>query len=188
MCFITTDTPPAPFKHRKNNMANLRLFNIWMLVNVPVIAIIIMGGINGNLSIIFNDITYITHAIFAFIILNVLYTGWTSWKIDKLKTDDYYKDQLYAKLNGYLRFPKFSTNFVITLGFLGTIVGVIIGFHHLPADAFTNAVKMQDFIRMMLVGFSVELNSLLMGVMGKVWLSVLVYVQSTKMHRIMASV
>ncbi len=167
---------------------NLKIFNVWLIFNVPIFTILIMAGITGYLNIILNDITYITHFIFIFTLFNIFYMGYTSYKIDKLQyhhiEEFETKDKFFYHLESMLSFPKWSTNFVVTLGFLGTIVGVIIGFSYLPQEAFSEATKMQEFIRTMLIGFSVELNSLLMGIIGKIWISSFLYLQTSKVSKV----
>jgi hypothetical protein len=59
---------------------------------------------------------------------------------------------------------------LIGLGFIGTVIGVIIGFSFVPD--FNDTAKLQAFISQMLVGFSTELHSLLMGLIGALWLSI----------------
>lgn len=155
------------------------MINKWLLINIPIIAVIILGLITGHLIPVFNDVTYITHTIAIYVVSIILYTGYTSWKLDNVSYVNSYK--LYK----YLNQPNFASNFVVTCGFLGTIIGVIIGFHYFPADAFQNPDKMADFIRQMLVGFSVELNSLVMGVFGKLWISLNIYIQENKIEEIL---
>lgn len=169
------------------NIRNIgKTFAIWLLFNLPIFAILTLGFITGFLKIVFNDVTYITHFIFLLTLLTVFYTGYTShlidnnWNIIKFGVP-VNRDEIMFDMEKLLQFPKFMMNFVITLGFLGTIIGVIIGFQTFPEGAFTDAIKMQEFVRQMLVGFSTELNSLLMGVFGKTWLSIIVYFQTDRL-------
>jgi hypothetical protein len=61
---------------------------------------------------------------------------------------------------------------LLTLGFIGTILGIIIGLQNFSTDMFTDALKMQKFIETMFVGFSIEITTLLLSAIAKFYLDV----------------
>jgi hypothetical protein len=164
------------------------VFGFWYLINIPIFFIIGLGFATGILQPLFIDVSYLTPFIFAYTVLVIFRMGWTSYKIghtDLLEhVDTFSKSQIQYNLEKLLNFPRFSMDLVVALGFLGTVVGVFIGFQHFPEGAFTDPVKMQEFVRMMLTGFSTELHSLLMGLVCRIWISIFVYLQTNRLTEI----
>jgi hypothetical protein len=152
----------------------------WALLNVPFFLIITAGFVTGKLQPLFHDVTYLTHVIFGLFILTVGYTGYLAVTISTsldnpltIKSATLAQcEALKAKLGNVLHLSRFMANLLVGLGFLGTILGIIIGFQYFPSEAFTDPSKMQEFVRYMLTGFAVELHTLLAGLVAKLWLSI----------------
>jgi hypothetical protein len=176
----------------------------WLLLNVPFFLLLGAGFITGYIQPVFHDVTFLTHGIFIIFLGTLLHTGWIALDIAgrfrNIKTlqIEYHshatdrlgdaKDLHLVEFERVLMFTKFSMNLLVGLGFLGTVVGVIIGFQHFPAEAFSDLTKMQEFVRMMLTGFATELHTLLMGLLGKLWLSVVVFTLEKQFIKLFAQI
>lgn len=160
----------------------------WVIMNVPMFMLLIAGFLTGMLTPFFHDMTFITHGIFTLFVMTTLWTGIIAAGIQtdfnhiavlkdqyqqtvKVKDREDVKDALFANLELRLSIPNHITKLLLGLGFFGTVVGVIIGFSNFPANAFTDVTAMQAFVGIMLKGFAVELNTLLAGLVGSLWLS-----------------
>lgn len=161
-------------------------------MNVPMFMLLIAGFLTGVLTPFFNDVTFLTHGIFSLFILTTLWTGVIAAGIQrdfnklpvlrdaysntvKITDREDVKDALFGRLELRLSVPNHVVKLLLGLGFLGTIAGVIIGFSNFPENAFSDVTAMQAFVSIMLKGFAVELNTLLAGVLGSLWLSTVVF-------------
>lgn len=164
-------------------MRHSKIIFSWLVLNFPLLMIVAAGFISGLLVPVFHDITYITHTIFALFLITLVYSIKVAWDLSTSNTDQLKRiwltlgdrDMIVDILDNQFKFLRFMINFLMSLGFIGTVVGVVIGFSNFPADAFSNVEAMQVFVRQMLLGFATELNTLLMGLATSLWLSVVVF-------------
>lgn len=164
-------------------MRHSKIIFSWLVLNFPLLMIVAAGFITGLLTPVFQDITYITHTIFGLFLFSLFYSAKVAWNLTTTDNDQLKKIWLTLGdramivdiLDNQFKFLRFMINFLMGLGFIGTVIGVIIGFSNFPADAFTNVDAMQVFVRQMLLGFATELNTLVMGLATSLWLSVVVF-------------
>lgn len=172
----------------------------WLLLNIPLALVLSVGFLTGILQPFFHDVVFITHGIFALFSVTMLYTGYIAYRIGKMYKDfqminhkwinnnlrmrpEERNEILYGELMSWLRIPDFIVKFLVGLGFMGTIVGVVIGFQNAPPDIFNDINQMQVFVRQVLVGFAVELHALLMGMLTSMWLSVVVLFLESRLDK-----
>jgi hypothetical protein len=167
----------------------MKLFNKYLMINIPIAFILIVGFMMNVLQPLFVDVSYITPLIFGITVSTMLYIGWVFWKIDNKQTLETFSDFVPQNLDDHIekllqpmQLPIYVEELVIVLGFLGTIVGIFVGFQHFPEGAFTDPEKMQEFVRMMLTGFSIEIHAVLMGLVCRIWISILVFLHRQKIR------
>jgi hypothetical protein len=159
------------------------------MINIPIAFILVVGFMMNILQPLFVDVSYITPLIFGITVSTMLYIGWVFWKIDNKQNLEIFSDFVPQNLDDHIekmlqpmQLPIYVEELVVVLGFLGTIVGIFVGFQHFPEGAFTDPAKMQEFVRMMLTGFSIEIHAVLMGLVCRIWISILVFLHRQKIR------
>jgi hypothetical protein len=142
------------------------------------------GFLTGYIQPYIHDVTYLTHVIMGILVASILYAGmianrirydFSRWR--RIRDDfDLNEDALFLHIDSRLDTLRYIATALLALGFLGTVIGVIIGLQSFPADAYTDVAAMQKFIQQMLVGFSTELHTLVAGLIGNIWLNLNVHI------------
>lgn len=156
-----------------------RVFFSWAFLNVPFLALLAAGLVTGYIQPYIHDVTGLTYIIMGIVVSTVLYAGriasrirydFSRWR--RIRSEfGHSEDALFLHIDSRLDTLRYIATAVLALGFLGTVIGVIIGLQSFPADAYTDVAAMQKFIQQMLVGFSTELHTLVAGLIGNIWLN-----------------
>ena len=163
----------------------------WFIVNFMWVAVIFASYQQGWFHYIFaKDETYISHFLALAGLIMVLISTRKAFVISRLlknplqATEEYKKrvadrsrqkrDEtkglLANELMGYINSIEFIGTMALTIGVVGTVIGLIIGFQSIDPSALANIENVAPAVSKILTGLSIAFHTTLVGSFVYIWL------------------
>jgi len=148
----------------------------WIIINSTIAAGFIAAYAYGILDLFIQDNTYMTQGI---IVLGTLFII-SSFFTTKAINDDFKKveaiwsinsdiDILVEQWNNRLMFYRLAGPILVTLGLLGTILGVIMAFSGIGPDIINDVAKSSKAIQILLSGLGTAFTTTMWGMIFMLW-------------------
>lgn len=158
----------------------------WIVMNSLFAAILIVGYMHGILDRFLTDDTYITHVIgvvFVMVLLNAFlvakgirkdFQGIEACRANYqgargVGREGDFKESLAEQFSRRLAIQNNASTILVTLGLLGTVVGISLGFSEIDASIVGDAAKSNSAISKLLSGLATALHTTMIGVVAMIW-------------------
>lgn len=185
-------------------IASTLLFR-WIVVNAFLVAAFVVAFYHNVLDRFLVDQTYITHIIIGVFILTLammlktviqLHRGWTGlderhleYQEAVLNGRDVEKRELLTEtLTGFVDGYKLMGNIFVSMGLLGTVVGILLAFEQIDPSLIADPGTAQELIVILLAGLVTAFNTTLAGLVATIWNTINLYLIRTELSRIYTTV
>ena len=177
--------------HKNGNLG------MYLIINFVIVVLLGLGVAQGLILPLFlNDVTYITSiitfatgvTIFISIVKAFQLTKlslnsskmakrlWHDWATHTAGQVASEKEAIGNRLMQSIEIIRFSGRMMVTLGLIGTVIGMIIMFAGMGTVDFTSIETVKTLIPTMLSGLSVALSTTLVGAVANIWLTMNHYI------------
>lgn len=177
----------------------------WIVINVFLLAATTVAYYHGILDRFLVDQTYITHMIIGLIALTLvlmlktvvdIHRSWSGVPGLKLEYEtavregrDAEKRELMTEhLIQYVDGYKLMGTIFVSLGLLGTVVGILLAFGEIDPSLISDPGTAQGLIITLLAGLVTAFNTTLAGIVGMIWNSINLYLIRTELSKIYTTI